>query len=438
MKEQLQEAFIQAEEYINATPKFTIKNKPEHTTYFMNLLGNPQESFSTIHVAGSNGKGSVSAMISSMFIQEGKNVGLFISPHLMELTERFQIKGQNATKEEFLLAMEEVQIAIVQLQKDGYTHPTHFEFLFAIGMVIFANRKVEIAVIETGMGGRLDATNVLISPLVTIITSISLEHTKILGDSLEKIAAEKAGIIKNGRPVIFDGKHKEVNNIILKKANQESALAYPIYPESIRIIKMENGRTSFYSDQVTVELVEIPFQAPYQVENASIALMAGKLLSEMGFLLWKNVIKGLAVVRWPGRMEVIKENVIFDGAHNEDGINAFIQAVKTMNISEPVLLFSMLKEKDSEKVVALLSTRINWKSIIITRVQGDRAMEPLELLQLFKKNILEKEQDKCLVIEGNKDAYRYADKLKGKGTLFCVGSLYLIGDMKRIVEEEND
>lgn len=438
MKQQLQEAFLQAEATINATPKFTIKNSPEHTKHFMHLLGNPQESFSTIHVAGSNGKGSVSAMISSMFIQEGKNVGLFTSPHLMELTERFQIKGENATKEEFLIAMAEVKRAIVQLEKDGYTHPTHFELLFGIGMVIFSNRKVEIAVIETGMGGRLDATNVLLAPIVTVITSISLEHTKVLGDTLEKIAVEKAGIIKKKCPVVFDAKHKEVNEVIEKKARQEMAPSYPIYPKDLQLIEMENGITKFSYKKVIDQIVEIPFQAPYQVENASIALMVGKLLNDMGYLRWESVMKGLSVVRWPGRMELIKEGVFFDGAHNEDGIIAFIDAVKCMNREKAVLLFSMLKEKDVEKVVSLLTQKIDWEMVIITRVQGNKGVEPIELLRLFQENFTKESKCKCKVIENNKEAYEYADRIKGQGSLFCAGSLYLIGDLKRIVEEKND
>lgn len=435
MIQQVEEAFAQAEEYINATPKFTTKNKPEHTRYFMDLLGNPQESFSTIHIAGSNGKGSVCAMISSMFIQEGKNVGLFISPHLCELTERFQIKGENATKEEFLIAYDRVLNAITQLQQNGYTHPTHFEFLYAIGMVIFFNRKIEIAVIETGMGGRLDATNVIKSPMVTVITSISMEHTSVLGNTLEKIAAEKAGIIKEKCPVVFDAKHLEVNRVIIEKANQENATVYPIYPEMIRILQMENGKTKFTVEQIANEVLEIPFQAPYQVENASIALMVGKLLVDKGYLTWKSVTVGLSTVYWPGRMEKIKDNVFFDGAHNEDGMKAFVQAVKSMNTIKPVLLFSLLKEKDGNKIVNLLR-EINWEKVIITRVQGDRGMETAELFRLFQEKLVL--ENKCMVIEDNKEAYQYGDGIKGKGTLFCAGSLYLIGDLKKIVEEEND
>ena len=190
MKVDLRTKFVEAEEFINSIPKFTTKNKPDHTRYFMNLLENPQESFLTIHVAGSNGKGSVSAMINQMLILDGKKTGLFISPHLEVLTERFQINSKNASIEDFLVAFEQVKTAIIQLMKDGYAHPTYFEFLFAVGMMIFYNNGVEVAVLETGMGGRLDATNVIRSPLVSIITSISYEHTDVLGDTLPKIAFE--------------------------------------------------------------------------------------------------------------------------------------------------------------------------------------------------------------------------------------------------------
>ncbi len=434
MKFDLRIKYEEAEEFINSIPKFTTKNKPDHTRYFMNLLGNPQESFSTIHVAGSNGKGSVSAMINQMFILEGKKTGLFISPHLEVLTERFQINNLNASVEDFLGAYEQVKSAIVQLIKDGYAHPTYFEFLFAVGMMIFCNNGVEIAVLETGMGGRLDATNVILSPLVSIITSISYEHTEVLGDTLSKIAFEKAGIIKKHRPVVFEGKHEEVNQVIMEQAARMDAICYPVYPSDRAIKRMDTNGVEFTLAQFGDSVIRVPFAAQYQAENAALAVRAGMLLNEMGYLANEVIAKGVESVRWPGRMEAVGDGIILDGAHNVDGIKVFLEAVKAMGNQRKILLFSMVKEKNYEKVIELLSSRVSWDQVIVTRVKGERGLESNELLQLFLRDLSPQMGGRCRMIDDNLEALEYAKSVKGNGTVFCTGSLYLVGELRKIVK----
>lgn len=201
--------YKEAEAYINSVPKFTSKNKPENTMELIRRLGHPERHMKVIHVAGTNGKGSVCAFLSSMLTEGGKRTGLFTSPHLVKINERFQINNEPVSDEIFLDAYERVMKLVEEMQKDGFYHPAYFELLFAIGMVIFEKAQVEYLILETGLGGRLDATNIVEKPVVTVITSISLDHTEILGDTIEEIAGEKAGIIKQGIPIVYDGREKQ-------------------------------------------------------------------------------------------------------------------------------------------------------------------------------------------------------------------------------------
>ena len=210
--------YKEAEAYINSVPKFTSKNKPENTMELIRRLGHPERSMKVIHVAGTNGKGSVCAFLSSMLTEGGKRTGLFTSPHLVKINERFQINNEPVSDEIFLNAYERVMKLVEEMQKDGFYHPAYFELLFAIGMVIFEEAQVEYLILETGLGGRLDATNIVEKPVVTVITSISLDHTEILGDTIEEIAGEKAGIIKQNIPIVYDGREKRAEKVILQKA----------------------------------------------------------------------------------------------------------------------------------------------------------------------------------------------------------------------------
>ena len=221
--------YEEAESYINDTPKFTKKNTLENTRMVLEAMGHPERKMKLIHVAGSNGKGSVCAYLSSILKAAGKEVGLFTSPHLVKINERFKINEEDVSDELFLEAFEGVMDLVRQLLKEKpeeFAHPTFFELLFLMGIYIFDKAHMEYVVLETGLGGRFDATNVIEKPLVSVITSISLEHTEYLGDTYAKIAGEKAGIIKEGCPVVYDGTRKDVEEAILKKASEMHAKAY--------------------------------------------------------------------------------------------------------------------------------------------------------------------------------------------------------------------
>ena len=216
--------YTEAITYIEEVPKFTKKNKPENTRELIERIGHPERSMKVIHVAGTNGKGSVCAFLSSILTEAGKCTGLFTSPHLVEITERFQINGQQVAQENFTRAFERVKKEIDAMIGDGFAHPAYFELLFATGLLIFQEAGVEYLVLETGLGGRLDATNLVEHPIACVLTSISLDHMEYLGNTVAEIAGEKAGIIKEGVPVIYDGRNPESEAVILSQAEKMHAL----------------------------------------------------------------------------------------------------------------------------------------------------------------------------------------------------------------------
>ncbi len=316
-------------------PKFTSKNTLGHTREFLRRLGNPQDGCKAIHVAGSNGKGSVCAFIDSALRAGGKRVGLFTSPHLVHLEERFALDGKPCSRQELIWASGQVGQAAASMVQEGLPHPTFFEYIFAMGMVIFAHNNIEYAVLETGLGGRLDATNIIGRPLVAVITSISLEHTEILGDTLEEIAVQKAGILKPGVPVVYDASLPEVEGVIVEKANSLHCEAYPVRQEKIKILLNTGKKIDFsYDSGYDVTKVSIPFGAPYQVQNAAVALQALGCISQAEGVSKEAVRQGFASVSWKGRMQEVQQDIYFDGAHNLSGIEKFLEAVKQITRSE--------------------------------------------------------------------------------------------------------
>ncbi len=423
--------YEEAVAYILDIPKFTKKNEPSHTREFLSRLGDPQESFPVIHVAGSNGKGSVCAFLNSVMMESGIHVGMFTSPHLVDIRERFQLDGKLCSREQFLAAVQTVHEVVHGMQADGWPHPTFFEYIFAVGMVMFSREKVACAVLETGLGGRLDATNVVRRPLLTVITSISLEHTEILGDTIAAIAGEKAGIIKPGVPVIFDGNEPEAAEVIARVAREQGAPMEKISADNIKILLSDGKNIDFsLESRYDVTKVSIPFPAEYQVRNGALALAAANRLKNSLPVTDEGIRKGFSKVRWPGRMEEVSTDVYLDGAHNVSGVKAFLSAEKLLTDEPSVLLFSMVKEKDYKEAIRLLCREGSWDEIILTKISDNkRALEMDQLEQCFR----EETDSTVLVIEEPELAYTQALAHRKPGQkLFCTGSLYLIGELKKI------
>lgn len=416
-------------DYIEEIPKFTTKNPLDHTKELLRRLGNPQNTMKVIHVAGTNGKGSVCAYLDSMLRTGGYHVGLFTSPHLVKINERFKIDGVMVTDEEFVEAFEEVQMIIRQAQAEGLDHPSYFETLFLMCMILFSRARVDYVVLETGLGGRLDATNTVDKPLACIITSISKDHVEYLGDTIPKIAGEKAGIIKPGVPVIYDGHNPEAAAVIAARARELNSPAFALTPDMYEMLKntREGIDFSFHCQYYKTVTISIPYIAAYQMMNASLAFFTMEQLQEEHKIPVEKLMEGIAATHWEGRMETILPGVIVDGAHNADGVARFVEtACHFRKDNRITLLFSAVADKNYEEMIRTVCEKIRPQAVVATQIWGSRVVPADKLAQLFVENGCEAAEAWADVGE----AFERACQLKGDGMLFCVGSLYLIGEIK--------
>ena len=424
--------YEEAVAYIEETPKFTKKNSLEHTKECLRRLGNPQEKFQVIHVAGTNGKGSTCAFLASILRCAGYTCGLFTSPHLVRINERFQINEEEISDEAFLEAFCEVKTLADQLVAEGSYHPTYFEMLFLMGMLIFAQAGVDYVVLETGLGGRLDATTAVSNPLACVITSISLDHMQYLGNTIPEIAGEKAGIIVPGVPVIYDANCPEAAEVIQRRAEELGSPAYPVQACEAKILARTEKRIIFANRNVYYGLpnrvYHIPFVAEYQVMNAMLVLKTIEVLKDVVPVEPPAIAGGLADTKWQGRMETILPGVIVDGAHNEDGVERFVETAEYFQEKHPLtLLFSAVNDKDYPGMIHTICSRLHFRRVVTTQVGGYRQVPCTELKELFEK-------EGCASVEAAPtvaEAFELACGKKGEdGLLFCVGSLYLVGEIK--------
>ena len=428
--------YTEAVDYIETIPKFTVKHPPEHTRELLSRLGNPQEGIKIIHVAGTNGKGSVCAYLNAMLLAGGKKTGLFTSPHLVRINERFQINGEDVSDEQFLDAFLKVEKAAKEYEAEGEGHPSYFETLFLMGMLIFKEAGVEYLVMETGLGGRLDATNVVEKPLACIITSISRDHTEYLGDTLEAIAGEKAGIIKAGVPVIYDASQPGPASVIAAKAKEMGSPAWPMEPSFYEMKTQSREGITFtfaYPGGEKAELV-IPYVAKYQMMNASLAFYTMHILQDVHDIPKNVLAEGLSKIKWPCRMEMAAPGVIIDGAHNEDGIAQFVSTAGYFaKENEITILFTAVADKHYHEMIGEICEGIHPSHVVATQIDGSRVVPVEVLAEDFRKAGC---TDVCAEPEIGA-AYEKALGKKGSGMLFCVGSLYLAGELKAYLAKRN-
>lgn len=413
-----------------------MKHPPEHTRELLSRLGNPQEGIKIIHVAGTNGKGSVCAYLNAMLLAGGKKTGLFTSPHLVRINERFQINGEDVSDEQFLDAFLKVEKAAKEYEAEGEGHPSYFETLFLMGMLIFKEAGVEYLVMETGLGGRLDATNVVEKPLACIITSISRDHTEYLGDTLEAIAGEKAGIIKAGVPVIYDASQPGPASVIAAKAKEMGSPAWPMEPSFYEMKTQSREGITFtfaYPGGEKAELA-IPYVAKYQMMNASLAFYTMHILQDVHDIPKNVLAEGLSKIKWPCRMEMAAPGVIIDGAHNEDGIAQFVSTAGYFaKENEITILFTAVADKHYHEMIGEICEGIHPSHVVATQIDGSRVVPAEVLVEDFRKAGC---TDVCAEPEIGA-AYEKALGKKGSGMLFCVGSLYLAGELKAYLAKRN-
>lgn len=420
-----------AVKYILDIPRFSKKTDNNTINQLLERIGNPKKDLKVIHLAGTNGKGSTCAFLNSILLCAGKTVGMFTSPHLVRINERIKINGSDVSDETFLAAFKKIMSVQRVMLDEGYSHLSFFEILFVLAIYIFKEKNVEYAILETGLGGRLDATNIISKPVVSIITTISMDHMEILGDTIEKIAEEKAGIIKKDVPVLFFGEDERVKKIIENKANQVGTTAYSVEKDMIKITGKNNKAIDFcivnmYDRKVDLS---IPFKMEYQVYNATLAICALNHIN--GLNLAPEIVKeGLTKTFWPGRMEEVMENVFLDGAHNEEGLSEFVKYVGEIK-EEVHLLFSVVKEKDYEAMIKLLGSLSNVGKIVVAPVNCARALSIEKIVPIiggYSAKVVSKDSV-C-------EAFEYAVSTKSESTkLFCVGSLYMVGEIKEYLEK---
>lgn len=355
-------------------------------------LGNPEKKIKTIHIAGTNGKGSVAAMLQSILSEAGLRVGLFTSPHLVKVNERFRIGDQEISDEELEVFLEKAQDLELSF----------FELCTLIAFLYFEEQKVDLAILETGLGGRLDATNV-VTPIISIITEIGLDHTTILGSDIASIAREKAGIIKEGVPVVCGTQNPDARKMIEKVARKKNAPFYLVEDEWKGALALEGS---------------------HQIRNSGIVLKAIQVLNLQ--IQKSSIQKGFAHVRWPGRMEWISKDppILLDGAHNLDGMRALVESLKVLeSLKKWRILFSAASDKQINEMLSCLQEIAS--EIVICKMKNSRSMDP-ENFPLFKSS------------SDPLQAFHQMKESLGENTgILITGSLYFIGEMKSHLPELN-
>lgn len=423
--------YQQSVDYILSIPLFGKKDGHNNTKELLTKLGNPHLSLKYIHVAGTNGKGSVCAMLSYIYVEAGYEVGFFSSPHLINITERLKINNQDILEDEFLEIFLNIKQGIDEMIKEGHHHPTFFETLFCMSIVYFKKHQVDLVILETGLGGRLDATNIIEKPLVSVITQIGLDHVAILGNTLEKIAFEKGGIIKEGCPTVLQSDEKSVFHVISKLCDEKNAPLHVVQPVGHNILKSTYKTIDFSLNNkyYKYDRLTVNSNGFYQIMNAATALTTVHILKNEISVEEDSIIKGLYDFYWPGRMEVVNEWLMLDGAHNESGIQAFVEYLQNCYKGQQVtLLFTAMKDKAYEEMIKKLSECHQISKVILTSVYEGRCLDTETM-----KKIFEKYSTVPIEIEENIEKAFFRAYKRDNQLLCCVGSLYLIGQIKKII-----
>ncbi|MGA1193082.1 MAG: bifunctional folylpolyglutamate synthase/dihydrofolate synthase [Kiritimatiellia bacterium] len=396
----------------------------------MAWLGNPQDGLLFVHVAGTNGKGSVCTMLAAMLRAQGYRTGLYTSPHLVRFNERIQINGEAISDERLQDLIDEVEQAAKKLRSSGQRDVTFFEFTTALAMLYFAREKTDIVVLETGMGGRLDATNIIV-PALSVITSIGFDHMAYLGDTLAKIAAEKSGIIKRGRPVVLGPVAEEARAVIHERARSLAApvrAADQLVHITARSFELDGQIAQVVSEQDDYGSVKMKMTGIHQLANAAIAVAAAECLDrEVGVPLKREAIKqGLAEAYWPARNQLISLDppMILDGAHNAEAAAALAAWLKKVAGKRPLgMVAGFLADKDPEAFLVPFRGRI--RHLWLTPVQSERAMDSREAARrLADVPQLEVSPDLASSLAAAKTWAR-----DESGLIVITGSLYLAGEV---------
>lgn len=422
-------SYNEALEYIHGVSWTFCKPGLDRIRELCESLGSPQRKLKFIHVAGTNGKGSFSSMTANILSKAGYRVGLFTSPYVLRFNERIQINGVPIPDATLAKITERVKpIADAMVDK-----PTEFEFITAIGLEYFATEDVDVVVLEAGLGGRLDSTNIIESPLLSVITGISLDHTAILGDTVEKIATEKAGIIKEGSPVLFGGEWGQAYEVISSVARERGSACYITERDKIFIHSADLSGTSF--DYKCYTAARISLLGLYQPYNAATVLEAVEILKSRGLKISRDAVyEGLASAVWHARFEIIGRSplFIFDGAHNPEGISEAVRSIKHYFGEKRVYIISgVLRDKDYGYIAGRLSE-------VAERVFTITPDNPRALTAEEYRDAIRSRGADAVACENIEEAIRlsFASAIEDSRAVICLGSLYTYCEVIEILNKE--
>ncbi|MEF9992371.1 MAG: folylpolyglutamate synthase/dihydrofolate synthase family protein [Peptostreptococcaceae bacterium] len=427
--------YNEALKYIHGSHKFGIRLGLDNIKKLLELLDNPQDKLKIIHIAGTNGKGSTCSFISTILKEGGYKVGLYTSPFLETFTERIRVNGDNIPEDEVGNIVSLIKEKIEVMVNEGYSYPTEFEIVTAMAFYYFYKENVDFVALEVGLGGRYDATNVIEKPIVSVITSISMDHIGVLGDTLGKIAFEKGGIIKENCTTIVYPQKYEAGQVIknICKENRSKYIECNFNDINIKQSNINLQKYDCIINKKEYKDLEIKLIGDHQVKNSVLALNVIDYINDnLGLNISEECIrKGLAQTSWPGRIEKIKENPMFiiDGAHNEEGAESLAKAMdKYFKDKNKVLIIGMLEDKDISSVLDILIPRFN--KVITTTPDNPRSIDADKL----KKKIEEYNIDVISKPKIN-EAVEYAlQNTKKEDVIISAGSLYMIGNVRSIIK----
>ncbi len=421
--------YVEAIEYLYNLKIYGMSLGLERIEHLLSELGSSHKDLNAIHVTGTNGKGSVCAMLHSILHSAGYKVGLFTSPHLVSFEERIVVGRERIPKNEICGFVEEIKpIAESMVESKKFDHPTFFEIVTAMAFEHFRKENVDFAVLEVGLGGRLDATNV-VTPLVSVITTVALDHTHVLGKSLEEVAREKAGIIKPKVPVVTGIDDETILSLIKNVGKERKCQVHATKERGKYILKNANLEGQIFDLEDKGERykdLKIRLVGEHQLKNAQIALITLKVLEERGIAISEESIReGFERTTWPGRLEIISHNptIVLDGAHNPAGMNALNSTLQELFEGKKLtLVIGMMRDKDIPGIVREIAYLAD--NIIITRPDMDRAADPKIIATEVRKY-----SDKVMIIEKVANATEYAINNTAYDDVICIsGSIYNVGE----------
>lgn len=423
--------YAEAIEYMKNLTKFGFNFGLGRIEELMRRLGDPHRRLNIIHIGGTNGKGSTTAMMAAMLQAAGYRTGTFTSPHLHTYNERYRINGAEISDDKIAGLISRLRPHLEQMVKEGFEHPTEFEVSTAMAFLYFFEEKVDLLVLEVGLGGLIDSTNVA-KPLVSVITNVAMDHMDYLGNTLEEIAAVKAGIIKNDVPVVTAARGS-VLEVIRQQAREKGSGISEIGRDTIFDIienSVQGERFNLKTPRKTYNDLSISLIGAHQAANAAVAVTAVELLTDRGFKITEAAIRdGLASARWPARLELVREKpaVLLDGAHNYDGALSLYKALtEIFSYRRLILVLGMLGDKEREKVVAKLAPLAGI--VIVTRPNSPRAGEWQQVAEEARKHVSE-----VYLEEEIHAAVQKAISLAGEEDLVCVtGSLYMVAEAREL------